>query len=303
MGYASVAVELQPERDLYTTESLRARPFAGYALAIDPPGTIEADDAISVRLKPNSGGNEADVTVCISDGALLSPHPDLYGLAVRRLHSRYPSNGRAKYMLPRWAIEQLSLSRDVPGGAPCLAVDFDVSYEGISLRSVRFARSFVEPTTYGEFAQRVRDRDPRARTIARVGKILHGHDANIRTKYGEESAKNAVSAYMIAANRLLSAYTAQRESSVLHRHCGNLPDAPIEQQRAVYDITPLPHEALLIDRYGHWTSPIRRFPDLYNHMMLAGADGAEEVDLQRVVGRLNRTAYRLGSCQTEQRAA
>ena len=289
---STVAARLLPVPELYTPEVLSTRPFhKGLAFAIDPPGTIEADDAIFATIKPGTDGLEADVSVLISDGALLSAWPDAVALAARNRCTRYRENGRHKYMLPREGIEQLSLAQDVPGGVPVLSVNFEVSYFGVSLRGVERARAFVAPMSYGEFVERVQDGDPMARTIARVGKILNGKHATVHKEYGVGSAKHAVAAYMVAANRLLSAYTSQRDIQVIHRHFGNMPDIPPEAQNAIYDTVALPHQGLLVDRYGHWTSPQRRFSDLYNHLALSGELNIEGLNHSRIIGHLNERAY------------
>jgi len=56
---------------------------------------------------------------------------------------------------------------------------------------------------------------------------------------------------------------------------------------ARYTIHPANHDGLKLDRYCHFTSPLRRFPDLVNHLNLhADMSGLPpyytESDLQRI---------------------
>jgi exoribonuclease R len=45
---------------------------------------------------------------------------------------------------------------------------------------------------------------------------------------------------------------------------------------ALYNDIPLPHESLKAPQYCHFTSPLRRFPDLANHINLAAIMNGRE---------------------------
>lgn len=288
-----MAASSQPAPTLYTPELIETRPpVFEVAYAIDPPGTIEVDDAIAVRFRPDSKQPVADVQVLIADTSFLISWPEVIIRASKRCYSRYRDGGRSNYMLPLAAIKQLSLNADSPVGAPALSVEFEVSEDHLVFHGWRQVRVNVQPMTYKEARKRYYKGDHQMKDIVQSANYVR-RNLKIPKSGSHGVASNAVASHMVAANHLMTQCAAEQRTAFLSRSCfGEEPGSA----RALYSYggEVKPHLALGLDYYGHWTSPIRRFPDMLNIFWATDTATIQDLGINPdwMIGTANRSSYR-----------
>ena len=255
-------------------QELLARPLWN-GLAIDPPNPHEIDDAITVERISKKAFH---VAIHVADGGLLlgTPYVDT---ARNEGWSRYHSTYGTAPMLPDVITKQtLGLDAPSPHGAPAVTIEF-VHDKRTGIGDIAVGKSRVDVTgiTYRQFAKRHAKFENSARRIEHVAHFIHPagyQDSFSSERLGEET----VMQYMVAANFIIAREMEKQGLPWLFRNhtdgaysrWGNEEERQKLQQlrTALYGSVALRHEGLGIEQYCHFTSPLRRFADLANHLTL-----------------------------------
>lgn len=283
------AAEKQAEAWYIPREELLRRPEET-GLAVDPENPAEIDDAIDVR--PNKDGSFR-IAVHVADAGLI-PKDSALSLTARELGwSYYGESGDPSDTIPMLPLSlskhKLSLDIDNYGlGSPAVTVrfNFDPHLRRIGDPDIYKSRLVdCESISYGQLSIRHRSRDKQARMIVGLAKLLN-EDIDKPSDYSPGSyCKDAIGEYMLAANRIIAEEMRKHLIPWLFRyHQTKIPvslrdlditnfrqaerDLLDATGRAQYSPTPQRHEGLNLMPYTHFTSPLRRFPDLVNHQIL-----------------------------------
>lgn len=296
-----MAAETQLSPALYTPEQILRRPEVTGAFAVDPVGTREVDDAILVHgiERTLSGKSRATASVLIADGALLAPHEPIIEQAREMGFSRYSDTHPSRLMLPDAVLGQLGLdSTFSEHGVPAIEIRLRIERSDVCCEDIQRVRlTGAHCMTYDNFSAKANEGDEQAQLLMQaarlmplgerpkfgnhdapaIGNNLCGYNLPFRT-IGSESAKKVVARFMLGANygvaRLIE--ESHVDNWVFRRFiCG--PGMMSHQTCAEYCPAPEPHTALKVRPYCHFTSPLRRFPDLYDHLILGSIlDGRED---------------------------
>jgi ribonuclease R len=264
-------------------EELLKRPKFTGALAIDPKHPYEIDDAIFV-LPGTDGSFEAQVHV--SDGGLLAD-TDLLAVARDNGWSMYHEDGSADLMLPPDSgVKALDLTAKSALGVPAVTIGFGFSpTSGIGDISITKSRTRSDGMTYTSFRRQYDRGGLRAQEIADAAQALATH-TELESLSRERFAEDVVGRFMVIANFIVAGEMEREDVPWLFRnHSKDAYDRLrgrddrllFEEMRvALYGATALQHEGLGLKRYCHFTSPLRRFADLANHLNLSAYLGGEE---------------------------
>ncbi len=270
-------------------ESYMSRPLTE-AVSIDPENSTEIDDALNIEVI-SKRKKQYQVSIFIADLGLL------YGMDYEVNNAR--DNGWTIYardddtdfepMLSKDIVSKIGLTSNNDLGSPSVQINFE--YNGGKRLSgdleLRKSRTITKPFSYREYDQilkgKSRDDDEkvRSRHLSNVASIINyprRHKQTVSTR-----SEVMVAQFMVAANRLIAA-----ENEKINKRAGEivLPwlfrnhgasafiDLRDERERQVfetinlahYDTDSSGHEALGLTSYCHFTSPLRRFPDLANHL-------------------------------------
>lgn len=286
------AAELQA--DLWTLDSreLLRRPLE-IATAIDPANPAEIDDAITLEDK---GEGIYRVAVHVADAGLLLGSSDLIDEAREKGWTRY-GFGHAKdggspvhdlMLSPAIGLEKLGLDQNHGGlGAPAITIsfNFDSNLRRVLELDVYKSRVLCHVTTYDNFNWKLKRGRKYAHDMLKVARLVN-QDIDTPSEFSESTrASDVVGELMVAANRLIAEEMRKHNIPWLYRnHQQRLPtrlkeldasEAAITLNemldalgRGRYSPTPLRHEGLNLLPYSHFTSPLRRFADLVNHLTL-----------------------------------
>lgn len=295
-----------------TDEQLLARPVE-YGIAIDPPGSHEIDDAIYAE--PIEGEkNLFAYKVHIADGGLLAgtEHIDI---ARERGWTRYRGVGWTEPMLPREVTDLLSLDREAgEAGQPAITVSF-VAGEGVAPTdfTIHKSRLICRAMTYQKFARKVRLHHHSGNTkefteedaifraslyLTKAKKYRDRHRAVTEAQEGERiifresQACDMNALYMLVANIGMARMSLDEGLPYVFRNqhfehfdhpLGNTirelyPDSKLFEEKRVawYSRIPTKHAGMKLEVFGHSTSPLRRSPDLFNHVNRSAALDGEE---------------------------
>lgn len=268
--------ETQHPYDLYTQQQLLERPLEPCrAIAIDPPKTKEVDDAIYVNTAEDDDGHFANITVYVADAAPIIEHKDLCSRAFDLGFSRYDENPR-RLMLPRFALQQLSLGNKSELGAPAVAIRIRADEAKTALLGIDRVRVRVRPTTYDGYARMINRGNPTAIAIAKNTAMFRD-----RTRLGKpyrytNDSHKIVADYMLLANMMVAENAQKQGTPWIYRNFTNSKQARSDRhyQYAEYATAPLPHDCVGGKPYCHFTSPLRRVVDSVNHAIhLASTEG------------------------------
>ena len=261
---------------------------------IDPSDTVDVDDAISVDVVNRT------IYVHIVDihKANLS---DLERNEMKRKCSTlYLANEQTHHLLSTDRISNLSLEvgqdRYAITVRATLNLDGHVDSYGIYPSVIRVKKRYnyesVEPRVDIDWLNVVTER--RSRQVdyqidlpSVRFRILSGFVASIHTEDTNSGSHGVVAMCMILANTIVSHHLTKsipgqipnrfhaklkclpKENSTLHPHVASFIRIK-KYARATYDIDQSGHFGLGINEYLHFTSPMRRYPDVIVHDLLAG---------------------------------
>lgn len=281
----ALAAELQASAFYLPKDELLRRPEE-WGIAIDPENPAEIDDAISVDLCED---NSYRVAIHVSDAGLLMNSAGVVRQAREKGWTRYGESGDNDLMIPREiSIEQIGLdSNHFDLGAPAITIafNFDPALRRVGNLDIFKSRVACESIQYVDFHKRLRSKDERSMRIKTVAKLINQDVDTPSSFYGLGAAKDTVGELMIAANRLIADemrkhgipwlyrnHTQRTPSSLrdfdISRAKESVSDLLEAMGRANYSSTPGRHEGLNLMPYCHFTSPLRRFADLANHLTL-----------------------------------
>lgn len=268
------AENIQSSSYMPPREVLLKRPHYN-GVAIDPEHPIEIDDAIQVIAL-----NDVDtlVRVHVADGGLIDGTAYV-DQARSQGWTEYEKPGRPKLMLPIHVTEQLNLSRKAEIGVPAVTISFEFNQtSGIGATSVEKSRVTVAQFTYDSYLKLVRKGKPDAVLLQGTA---HGikRDLNLQSMSTESYMHDVVAKYMVAANTIIARFM-DKESTYPWLFRNHTAEAYVqlddtkkkqvleEMKVALYGPNPFLHDALGLQPYCHFTSPLRRFADLANHLNL-----------------------------------
>jgi exoribonuclease R len=250
-------------------DSWRVERAAVEGVAIDPPGTIERDDAIAVY-----GGH---LVVSIVDVSVLDPlrQQSILKRAAGLSHSLYGVTERKAsiYMMPQSLIKKIGINAKKETPTITCRIPLDGISNGIEnvMPEVFYSILHAETTSYGAAqrhfeSQRVRPSMRNSELIEGVLALKEVMDIDglaKNRKYRKTFSQKLVGAAMVAANVAMANYFEENNIIGVYRshESGDL---------AFYCMERGPHAGVGVSRYMHFTSPLRRYTDLLNHLALAG---------------------------------
>jgi exoribonuclease R len=289
-------------------------------VTVDPVGSVDLDDAISVDA---SAGvlyvHIVDIHRAVAAGSALDEHMCRYGSTL------YLANEHTEHLLPAATLRGCSLDVGVPREAVTVRMTMDGSgaivdygiYPSVILVKKRLGYADIGPGTEGwedEENLGMRWLWERARAASSVTLAIPGLDLEVGRDGGlrgmravatNDAAHRMVSFAMIAANFTVSAHLRRRGVVLPNRFheavrgltAGDVEavtgDATVDSYLAVkawrparYDVEQSGHFGLGLQEYCHFTSPMRRYADVFVHRILAGVVYDEEW-LVAAVDRLN----------------
>ncbi|MFN3827966.1 MAG: RNB domain-containing ribonuclease [Micavibrio sp.] len=160
-----------------------------------------------------------------------------------------------------------------------------------------------EQLTYGQFYDLMERDDPRFRTIRAIHEMRRGKGLNaefeqfLKEDPNSFNSKSIVETLMVQTNSLLAHYLHEADIPFLSRNFEQAANGVVvdgKPQRAYYSSESLGHGALRLLRYGHFTSPIRRYADLVNIRGIHKALGMKRTALtDEQAALIDQTAHHL----------
>ena len=284
----SAAAEAQAAAWYLPKDELLRRPKE-VGLAIDPTDKAEIDDAVNVT--ENSDGTYR-IAIHIADAGLLWGKSAIIEEAREKGWSWYApveSGLKNDLMIPEAiSLDGLGLDRNYYGlGAPAvtIACDFDPVLRRTLDLDIFKSRVYCEPIDYARFSKRISNDNKRAKLIVKAARLIN-QDIDTPSDFSRTTtSKDAVAELMIAGNRLIAEEMRKHGIPWLYRnHKQRIPstlrdfdasqlditvsDLLDTMGHARYSSTSLRHQGLNLSAYCHFTSPLRRFADLVNHLTL-----------------------------------
>jgi ribonuclease R len=288
----------RPLESFIDRDTLLKRPHTN-SVAIDPRNPLEIDDAIS--LEPiDREKKEYRVAVHIADAGLLLDHTDIIDSAREQGWTQYDFRDTSKSvpMLPEIVYKRaLGLDSPVSEGAPAIEVafDFDLTSRAIGNIGLRKTRVQLKKYSYREHDKAISDPTDKNEHENALERLMVARrlfaPPNRLNKIGQwRKSEDTVAYFMIAVNRIMSDEIQATGTPWLFRNRTGLAylNWRDERERRVleriklgtYGRVPIAHDELKVDRYCHFTSPLRRFPDLANHLNLHAFMIGEEPPFQ-----------------------
>ncbi len=283
-----MSVESQRPLDTYISpQQLLQRPLRE-STAIDPSNPLEIDDGIHVESIDGSPA-EYRVSVHISDVGLLLGHTAVVDEARKIGWSMYDQTDHSKSlpMVPKVIYKKsLGLDARIPEGAPALEIGFDFDMKSREIGNVGLSkvRVSLEALTYRQHDKILRSKavDPekhgRARERLGVARRLYAPVDETNNIIGGRKSEDIVALFMIASNRIMAQEMEKQGIPWFFRNHNSKAYMSWRDERerrmlerikpGTYGAIPIGHDGLGIDKYCHFTSPLRRFPDLANHLNL-----------------------------------
>jgi exoribonuclease R len=276
----------RPLETFIDREALLKRPHTN-SVAIDPRNPLEIDDAI--KLEPiDREKKEYRVAVHIADAGLLLGHTDIIDSAREQGWTQYDFRDTSKSvpMLPEIVYKRaLGLDAPVSEGAPAVEVafDFNMTSRAIGNIGVRKTRVQLKKYSYREHDEAISDPtnekdNEDALERLEIARRLFAPSSGLNSIGQWRKSEDSVAYFMIAINRIMSDEIQATGTPWLFRNRTGLAYTNWRDERerrileriklGTYGSVPIAHEELKIDRYCHFTSPLRRFPDLANHLNL-----------------------------------
>lgn len=292
-----------------------------WGVAIDPVDPAEIDDAVSVDW--NEDGSYR-VAIHVSDAGILMNATSVIQAARDKGWTRYSDPGGAQttdLMIPAdISLKQIGLDSNHFGlGAPAVTVafSFDPVLRRVGNLDIFKSRVVCDQISYTDFHRRLRNNNQRASRIKAAAMQINQDIDTPSDFYGLGAAKDTVGELMVAANRLIADEMRKHGIPWLYRNHNqrvpsNLRDfdvSSIDQTiddlldtmgRARYSSIPSRHEGLNLMPYCHFTSPLRRFADLVNHLTLHALLSGKplpynQAELEVIADELTmKTAHELG---------
>jgi len=258
-----------------STQHLDCQDLTVYS--IDPEGCRDIDDAFSFESENRRLGiHIADVSYLLQAHGLL----DMSAFQ-NRYSSIYFPNGQVNHMIPEsLATDQASLLPNQTRYAWTLWINLQPDSNQVA--AWRFQRTIIKSRrafTYDEA-----DLDPEIQSISKIVRELGTN--MLQLKYGQWTTHEMIEVLMVIANHLVAKFIHERSPLGIYRThsqpkeiCTSTnPCDPaltkflniLNSQAAEYtfDTGNYYHYGLQIDKYTHFTSPIRRFVDIYVHLLL-----------------------------------
>lgn len=266
--------ETQHPYDLYSQKDLLRRPLEPHrALAVDPDNCNVVDDAFHIEEGEDKLGRYTTITSYVADAAIIHTSPSLVSEAEFRAFHRFEA-GVSYQILPAFALAQLSLNAPSDAGVPALAVRAKLRNRSVSLTDIERVRVHVDAITYKMFAERAIEADPEVMTIVNGARNLHRKKPINHAILDEGAAMNIIAEHTKFTNKVVARtmrYTAMPWLFRLHTMPPKKQTYDHALWAARYSNQPAPHESINAPQYCQVMSPLRRFPDLVNHLNLAAS--------------------------------
>lgn len=280
-------------------------------VTVDGRSAQDLDDAFWIE--PLEEGWQ--LTISISGVAEVVAPESHHDLSARERGFTVYMQDQAKLpMLSRTISEhQASLLPDQERPALSLVITYDKDFNEVAIRGTRSRIVSEQKIAYADFEQAVYDDAAPYHQLAsnaylmasqlrqrRVGISLESmtgltdEEGRIIEPSGGQLAESVIQELMIAYNYAATRIIMESGGRMIYR---NLADDP-QILSALYSSSNFGHTLLHLPAYGHFTCPIRRYPDLVNQRCLAAALHGEEppydlVELEEIASKINHTARKL----------
>lgn len=233
-------------------------------ISIDPDSILDIDDAIHVKTNNDTyeiGIHIADVSAFIKEGSALD-------IIIKQKASSVYLPNNTIHMLPSDLVSHISLVEKIPKAAFSLIINMDKDNNIINYKFIRTTIIVNNNYSYDQ-AQNLLDHNDQ--TLSLMSKISNSTDTHKIVEY-----------FMILANQITAKHLIKNNYPCIlrvHNEIANYQyyDTNIFDQK---------HNALNIEYYSHFTSPLRRYIDIMIHRYLCNDEEYDEIDLQLINNKL-----------------
>ena len=266
-------------------------------VTVDPLGSTDLDDAFAAELHDDG----YHLYTAIADvPALVHYNTSVDREAYARGVTYYLKDYTAHMLPPVLSTRKCSLlpNEDRLALVVRQKLDWDCSLKGYDvMAAVIRSRSQL---TYGQFYDLLEQDDPRFRAMATIHEIRRRRDMNaditpfLKEDPGQYATKSIVETLMVQTNVLLAQYLKAQGAPFLSRNFETDTQGRGGAPRAQYSPEARQHAQIGM-LYAHFTSPIRRYADIFNiraaHKVLGSVGHAlhpEEIERQeQIAAHLN----------------
>ena len=286
------AEQIRQASQINLSEHLKNREQV-WGLTIDNPDTVDRDDGIWLI---NNDNGTYQLQVSISDvSALIPPHSPLDLEAAARVATLYHTSPKNPMLPVHISANLASLQENEPRLALTVFINLNANGDILSSQIKETIFTNLKAFSYEEveeiFPQKPRLPEERIlKQMQRFSQILgrkRGGKTGILTERGyldedgnliteNVNTHQLIAELMILTNTIIAEkLSAQKQEALYRTQDVGCQDLFLAQKvmgrplvRASYARLPLPHVSLGLPNYCHFTSPIRRLPDLINHRII-----------------------------------
>ena len=230
-------------------------------ITIDPAGAKDLDDGIFVSM--HTGCIVLDIAIT-DVSSFITPGSTLDQIAIARKHSIYDDFMPAPMLPPILSENKFSLLQNTERPTITLRSFFDFNFNLRDYEILQTATSVLANFSYEDIDNLLGDKTKaNSFNLSLASKLALNLKAARKQKAVVSDfccSHTMVEEFMIHANNTISQIARSENLAFIFRNFDEKIDT-----RAFYDARSFGHSQLLVKDYGHFTSPIRRAPDLISH--------------------------------------
>ena len=230
--------------------NIEDKTYKNNIISIDPEGCIDIDDAFSIDLENKI------INIYISS-ILNINYDNIYEYAMKRLSSIYNIYNENIHMIPKDLMLKMSLLE----GKKRIAVEINYN-----VKKNEYSWSLVYIIVNKNFSYDNIYESDYMNIINKTAEYLNILDINIDIDINMNETKlldvhKLIEKLMLMTNSYIGSLLKNKNIGIFRNQKANY-------SVAEYSFTPEKHFSLNIENYLHFSSPIRRFVDVINHMYL-----------------------------------